>query len=187
MVALTSLWLPILAAAVLVFIMSSIVHMVLPYHKSDYKGLPDEEAVRAALGKQNVSPGLYPVPYCSDMKDMAKPEMLKKYDEGPVAHITVLPTGRINMGPYLAKWFVYCIFISFIVAYLASRTVPPATEYLQVFRVTGTAAWLGYAGSSISSAIWMGRPWGVVGKDMIDGLIYACFTGGAFGWLWPSA
>ena len=42
MVSLTALWLPILASAVLVFVMSSIVHMALGYHKTDYKSLPDE-------------------------------------------------------------------------------------------------------------------------------------------------
>jgi len=34
MVSLAALWLPILLAAVFVFIASSIIHMVLPYHKT---------------------------------------------------------------------------------------------------------------------------------------------------------
>ena len=40
---LSALWLPILLSAVIVFIASSIMHMVLPYHKIDCKKLPDEE------------------------------------------------------------------------------------------------------------------------------------------------
>ena len=36
MVSILALWLPILVAAVIVFVASSILHMVLPYHRSDY-------------------------------------------------------------------------------------------------------------------------------------------------------
>ena len=39
MVPVLALWLPILVAAVIVFIASSILHMALPYHRSDYRGL----------------------------------------------------------------------------------------------------------------------------------------------------
>ena len=49
MVPLTSLWLPILLSAVVVFAASSIIHMVLPYHRNDFKKLPDEEGFLAAL------------------------------------------------------------------------------------------------------------------------------------------
>ena len=43
-----SLWLPVVLSAVAVFVISAILHMVLKYHKRDYRGLPNEEAVRAA-------------------------------------------------------------------------------------------------------------------------------------------
>ncbi len=36
MVPLSALWLPILLSAVIVFVASSILHMLLPYHRSDY-------------------------------------------------------------------------------------------------------------------------------------------------------
>lgn len=48
MVPLTALWLPILLAAVIVFFASFTMHMVLPYHKSDYQKLPDEDKLLAA-------------------------------------------------------------------------------------------------------------------------------------------
>ena len=38
MSSLASLWLPTLVSAVLVFVVSSIIHMVLPWHKSDRRG-----------------------------------------------------------------------------------------------------------------------------------------------------
>ena len=37
MVPLSTLWVPILVSAVLVFVASSFIHMVLPYHKGDYR------------------------------------------------------------------------------------------------------------------------------------------------------
>src|SRR5262245_8077348 len=56
MVSMLALWLPILLSAVLVFVVSSIIHMVFKYHRNDFLPLPDEDAVRAALGKQNLAP-----------------------------------------------------------------------------------------------------------------------------------
>jgi hypothetical protein len=34
-------------------------------------------------------------------------------------------------------------------------------------------------------SIWYQRPWVVTLKSTIDGLLFACLTAGAFGWLWP--
>ena len=57
MVTLGALWQPIVLSAVLVFITSSLIHMVLKYHASDYRPLPNEDAVRAALRAGNPPPG----------------------------------------------------------------------------------------------------------------------------------
>ena len=43
-----ALWLPIVVSAVLIFFASFVLHMVLTYHWSDYRRLPDEKAVGAA-------------------------------------------------------------------------------------------------------------------------------------------
>ena len=62
MVPLSSLWLPILLSAVLVFIASSVIHMVLGYHKNDVKKVPDEDAVQDAFRRLGITPGDYAVP-----------------------------------------------------------------------------------------------------------------------------
>ena len=49
MVPITALWLPILLSAVIVFVASSIIHMLLPIHKSDYRQLPEEDRVLGTL------------------------------------------------------------------------------------------------------------------------------------------
>jgi len=181
---LAALWLPIVLAAVIVFVASSIMHMVLPYHHSDYKKLPDEEKARAALGATPLPPGLYVLPFCTH-KEMKTPEIQEKYKQGPVAMLTVLPSGPPAMGKYMALWFVYCLIIGFFVAYLTFHTVAPGTRYLAVFRVAGTAAFLAYGVGTISNGIWKGQPWSNVIKEVIDGLVYALLTAGTFGWLWP--
>ena len=184
MVSLAALWLPILLSAVIVFIASSILHMVLPYHKNDYSKLPDEEKVVAALRGMTLPRGLYIFPYCTH-QEMKKPEMVEKYKKGPVGHMTIFPSGQINMGKYLVQWFVYCLIVAFFAAYLASRTLMPGTHYLQVFRVVGTAAFMAFGIGTLANGIWKGQPWGMTIKETVDGLIYGLLTAGTFGWLWP--
>lgn len=185
MVSLGSLWLPILVSAVLVFITSSIIHMVLKYHNSDYAKLPNEDAVRAAIRAGNPPPAQYMVPHCSDMKDMEKPEMKQKYIEGPIAVMNVLRPGLPNMGKSLTQWFVFILFVSLFTGYVAAHTVAAGTSYLEVFRVVGTVGFLAYGAGQIPESIWMGKPWKVTVKGVLDGLVYGLVTAGTFGWLWP--
>jgi len=185
MVTIPSLWFPILLSGVLVFVVSSIIHMALKYHRNDFAPMPDEEATRAALGKQKLVPGQYVVPCVRDMKEMKDPEMIRKLAEGPVAFITVRPNGPVNMGKQLILWFLFSIGIAVFVAYVASRTLGAGTAYLQVFRIAGTVAFLGYAGASVWYGIWKGVPWSNVWKDVFDGLVYALMTAGAFAGFWP--
>ena len=186
MVYLTALWLPIVLSAVAAFSASSILHMVLKYHRTDYNVMPGEENVMAAMRSENVAPGHYYLPHCVDMKEMGNPEVKARFEKGPVAFVTVLPSGLPSMGKPLVSWFVFCLAIGVFVAYLAGRTLGPATDYLTVFRIAGTTAFLGYAGSAATESIWKGQPWSTSFKHMFDGLIYALLTDGVFGWLWPS-
>jgi hypothetical protein len=184
MVPLTALWLPILLSAVIVFVASSIMHMLLPYHRSDYQRLPDEDKMLAALRAAGVKRGLYIFPFCTH-KEMKLPAVIEKYKQGPVGMMTVLPNGPIVMPKFLAMWFVYCLIIGYFTAYLTGRTVAPGTPYLAVFRVAGTAAFLAYGLGHLSNGIWKGQPWNVTIKEVIDGLVYGLLTAGTFGWLWP--
>jgi hypothetical protein len=184
MVSLAALWLPIVLSAVIVFVASSIMHMLLPYHQSDYRKLPDEDRVRAALRAAGLTQGLYIFPH-THHKEMNSPAMVEKYKEGPVGMMSIAPNGPPAMPKFLGLWFVYTLIISFFVAYLTGHTVALGTPYPAVFRVVGTAAFLVYGLANISNGIWRGIPWTMVAKDMIDGLVYALLTAGTFGWLWP--
>jgi len=187
MVGLSSLWLPIVLSAVVVFVVSAIIHMVLPYHRSDFAGLPREDDVLGAIRTAGVAPGAYMFPFCTSMKDMSSAEMRAKYEKGPVGMLTVLPSRMPAMNKALALWFIYLLVVSVFVAYIAGRTLGPGTGYLQVFRVAGAAGFLAYAGAHAADPIWRGVSWSTTVKNLFDGLVYGLFTAGVFGWLWPQA
>ena len=184
MVPLAALWLPIVLSAVIIFVASSIMHMVLPYHRSDYSQLPDEEKILATLRASNLKRGLYGFPYCTH-KDMKSPAVIEKYKQGPVGFLNILPSGPPALPKFLIQWFVFCLLIGLFVAYLAAHTLAPGTHYLTVFRVVGTAALLAYGLGNVSNGIWKGQLWSNTIKEVIDGLVYGLLTAGTFGWLWP--
>jgi hypothetical protein len=185
MVPITALWLPILLSAVIVFVASSILHMVLPFHKSDYRKLPEEDRVLDALRATGVTPGrTYHFPYTTH-KEMKSPEAMEKLKRGPIGLLTVIPSGPPAMGKYLGLWFVYCVVVSIFVACLTGRTQAPGAQYMEVFRVAGATAFLAYGFAQVQDSIWKGQTWGVTAKHAFDGLIYALLTAGTFGWLWP--
>ena len=186
MVSIMSLLLPIFLSAVVVFIISSILHMLFTYHNSDYKKLPAEEQVMDDLRKANIPAGDYMMPYTTDNKERNSPEFKDKMNKGPVAIITVYPSGQFNMGSSLAMWFVYCLIVSVFAAYIAGRALEPGAHYLSVFRFAGATAFAGYSLALLQNSIWFRKSWSATIKSMIDGLIYALFTAGVFGWLWPA-
>ena len=185
MVPIHALWLPILLSAVIVFVASSIIHMALPVHKSDYRKLPDEEKMLDTMRASGVTPGReYRFPFCSQ-KEMKTPEAIDKFKRGPVGLLVIMPNGAMSMGKFLGQWFIYCVVVSIFAAYLTGRTRMPGADYLEVFRVAGCTAFIGYALAQAQNSIWRGVTWGITLKHMLDGLIFGLLTGGTFGWLWP--
>jgi len=184
MVPLSALWIPILLSGVLVFVVSAIVHMVLPWHRGDYSKMAKEEQVLDALRQAGVGPGDYMFPHCTH-SEMNSPETKAKFEKGPVGIMTVMPKGAPAMGKSLGMWFVYTLVVGFFTAYVASRAIAPGTDYLHVFRIVGTVAFLTYAGGDAQISIWWGRSWGTTFRHIVDGLLYGLVTAGAFGWLWP--
>lgn len=186
MVPVLSLWLPILLSAVLVFLLSFIIHTVLSYHAGDLRPVPNEAGVMAALRPFALPPGDYMMPRARDSKEMRTPEYQEKLRQGPVAMMTVYPNGPFAMGGSLAQWFVYCVVIGVVAAYVAGRALGPGEPYLEVFRFAGVTAFAGYALALPQASIWFRRSWGTTLRSMFDGLVYGLVTAGVFGWLWPS-
>jgi len=184
MVPVASLWLPILVAAVIVFIVSSIIHTVLAYHQNDFGPVPDEASVRGGL--RGVPAGDYVVPHAASKEERGSEAFQAKMKEGPIAFMTVFPAGEFSMGASLVQWFVYCLLVGLFAAYVAGVAVPPGADYLSVFQVAGTVAFAGYGLALAQNSIWLRRKWSSTLKSMFDALIYASLTAGTLGWLWPS-
>jgi hypothetical protein len=187
MVPIPTLLLPILLAAVFVFVASSIIHMLLPYHRTDFGKLPAESDVLDALRKFNLPPGDYMVPRPAGPEDMKSAEFKDKLMKGPVLIMTVMKPGPMNMGSNLIQWFVYCVVVSVLAAYITGRAVGPGATNLQVIRFAGATAFIAYAVGLWQHSIWYKQKWSTSFKNTIDGLIYGVLTGLAFCIMWPKS
>lgn len=187
MVTLPELWLPILLAAVLVLILSSIIHMAMPWHRTDYGKLPQEDAALAALRGYSIPPGDYSFPHATSGKAMSDPEYRAKLEAGPVGFLTIAGPNQWNMGRMMGLWFLYILLITIFSAYAAGRGLGPTSDYANVFQIVGTVAITGYAFGRWQHAIWYGHSWSTALKSTFDGILYGLVTAGTFGWLWPTA
>lgn len=186
MTALLSLWLPILLSAVVVFVISSLIHMAIKWHAPDYRGFANEDAVRDAIRAGNPSPGRYVVPYCADMKQMGGEVMQTKYRDGPVGHIMLAPTGVPNMGKYLGLWFLWSLAVAVVAAFLAAQLfgLDPARARAAA-KLVGAVTFIAHGFGTVQESIWMARPWSSSVKYLLDAALYGLGSGLVFFWLWP--
>ena len=185
MTGLFMLWLPILLSAVIVFVVSSIIHMASPWHKNDYGRVPNEDQLRNALRPLAIPPGDYMVPRPPKREELRSPEFAEKVKQGPNMILTVLPNGPWPMRRNLTLWFLYSLAVGVFAAYVAGRALPVGSPYLAVFRFVGVTAFIGYSVALWQMSIWYARSWSITAKATFDGLIYGLLTAGTFGWLWP--
>ena len=181
----SALWLPILVSLVVVFLISSFIHMASPWHKSDFPKLANEEAVLDALRPLNLPPGDYMMPRPSSMAEMKSPEFIAKVNRGPRVLMTIMPSGPSNMGSSLLGWAVFILVVTAIAAHVAGGVIPRGAPSRNVFHTVGLFTLAAYAFALWPLSIWYGRGWGITIKSTVDGLIYAIATGLVFMWLWP--
>ena len=185
MVQVSALWLPVLVSAGLVFVASSVVHMLLRYHDRDFQPVPDEEEVQTALRRFSLTPGDYMLPRPSAPMAPQSQAFADKMRRGPVVLMTVLENRPTPLGVNLTMWFVYSLVVSVLAGYVAGLALPAGAGYRPVFRLVSTVAFAAYALALWQDSIWHSRAWGTTVRSTLDGLIYALLTAGAFGWLWP--
>ena len=149
-----ALWLPILVSAVIIFVASSIVHMVLPWHKRDYVAIPNEAAVADALRPFAIPPGDYMMPRPAEREDLKSPEFAARVRQGPNLVVTFLPNEPWAMGRNLGLWFVYCLVVSFFAALAVVIALPAGYEHTTVFHLAVLSAFLGYTAAIWQMAIW---------------------------------
>jgi hypothetical protein len=185
MISLSQLLLPALLSAVLVFVVSSIVHMLTPWHAGDFQKVPNEDAVLAALRPFNLIPGDYVAPRPAGMKDMGTPQFQEKLRRGPNVILNVGPNVQSGIGRQLAVWFVYSIVIALFSGYITSRAVGIGADRSVVFRFVAAITFAAFSFGLWQESIWYRRSWIVTLKTTIDGVLYGCVTAAAFAWLWP--
>ena len=181
---LLSLWLPILLSAAVVWIVSAIVWMALPHHKSDFIGLPDEDAFVEYIRKSGIKPGNYVFPDFRKREAMKSEKVSKAIEEGPIGHLS-LWRPPLTMGGKMVATFVVYLVVSILIAYLASVALPRTAEFVRVFQVVGTAGILAYSFSFIPNAIWFGAYRRTIVASIIDGIVFGAITGAIFAWRWP--
>jgi len=185
MTSLAALWLPIVVSAVIVFIVSSIIHMVLPWHKNEFPRVRDEDALMNAIRPLTIPPGEYMVPRAGSMQAMKSPEFVERVNRGPVLILRMLPNGMRPMGPLLLQWFIYLLVVGILSALVAQQALAAGAEHHRVFHIIALTSFLGYALALWQVSIWHARPWSTTIKATIDGIIYGIITGLIFVWLWP--
>jgi hypothetical protein len=184
--ALLTLWLPILLSAVVVFVISSLIHMVFKWHASDYRGFSNEDTVRDAIRAGTITPGHYVMPHCKEMKDMRNEAMVKKYQEGPVGHVLIAPNGVPNMGKYLGTWFLWTLVVAAVAGYMASRLIAFNHHHaLTAAKLVGAITFIAHGFGTVTESIWMMRPWSSSLKNLLDAALYAIGSALVFFYLWP--
>lgn len=181
----SQLWMPILISGLVVFILSAVVWIALPHHKSEWQGLPNEDDVLGALGRGNPAPGLYTFPFYRDPKERENPVVKAKIEQGPVGYLTVIPSGVKGMGPMMLQAFIFNVVVACLAAYVAWHALGAGANYLPAFRIVGTVTLMAYTLAIVPESIWFGRPWRSFMLQSADALLYALVSAGIFGWLWP--
>ncbi|HWB18999.1 MAG TPA: hypothetical protein VG711_01770 [Phycisphaerales bacterium] len=187
MVALTSLWLPILVSAVAAFVIGSAMWMM-PHHKGDSKVLPDEDGVRSALGKFGLARGVYFFPHMSSLDGKSKEERAEMMRRGPAGMLHIFESNMFaKMGRNMALILVYYVVVSAVVAYVASETLPGGTGFMRVWQIAGTVGVAAYCFAGIPYAICFSTPARNIVSAFVDGVVMGLATGAVFAWLWPTA
>lgn len=185
-VTLIDLWMPILLGTVLAWIASAAIHMALKYHNSDYQPIANEDEVADAIRRGNPGPGLHSMPFCKDMSQMGDPAMQAKFNNGPVAFITIFPNGMPNMGKLVGQQILYFLAGTVLIAGCAAQVLPQGATPGRVFHLITPVSFLAFGWAVMPFAIWYGHKWSTTAKYLLDALIYGLVVGGCFAWLWPA-
>jgi len=179
-----TLVLPILAATVAVFVLSLIVQTVMPWHKTDFGNVPDDETFLNAIRQLNIPPGDYCVPSPRLPDGSRNPDFVEKWAKGPSATMTVIPPSD-NMGRYMAQWFAFTLLVAAIAGWVTCTIVERTNDHHAVFHYSAIITFLSYSLGAWPLSIWYHRKWSTAFKSAFDAILYGVATGLVFSWLWP--
>ena len=185
MTPLTSLLLPMLVAAIVVFVLSSIIPFAMPWHKNDHGHVPDDAAAQEAIRRLGLVPGDYTVPNPRLPNGERDPDWVKRWEEGPAFVITVIPSGAMNMTKYMGRWFVFTLVVSAISALVAGSIVAPGGSRHAAFHYTAIVTACSYGLGAWPLTIWYHRNWRNALKGSFDAVLYGVATGAVYMMMWP--
>lgn len=180
-----SLLLPIVLSAVAVFIVSMIVHMAMPWHKSDYGNVPNDDAAMAAIQSLNLAPDDYAVPNPHLPGGGKNPDFIAKFERGPTFHLTLMPSGGMNMGKLMGTWLGFMLLISAIAGWVTGSIVGPGGNTHAVFHYSAIITACSYGFGAWPLSIWYHRKWSTSFKETFDAILYGLASGAVFMVMWP--
>ena len=179
---LVALWLPILVATVVLWVLSFVAWVVLPHHFGDFKKLDSENEMMELVKQANIPAGNYMFPYSGTKPEQDSKEYQDRYTEGPRGTLNVY--NMPNMGINMAQTILYFLITSLTIACITNVACPAGdaeTDFMKVFRIAGTIGVLTYASSGVLHKIWFkAKQW----TDMLDGAVYGVALGLIFAALW---
>jgi hypothetical protein len=161
---------PALVGAVVLFVVNSICWMALKHHMSDFKQMPNRDAVEAAL--KGIPPGgFYCAPHPADFgHDCKDPRMAARYMAGPNVSIVASRPGPMMAGSV----FVYGFLLNVVEAVSLVCILHAMTGVTDTVHAVAYAAMLGAlvrGVGPVSQANWMKHPWPYAWKVIGDGVL----------------
>jgi hypothetical protein len=182
-----SLWLQVLIVAVVTFMVSGVFWTTMPWHRSEFKALPNEDAVRKVLHAQGVTEGQWRIPYSENPADWKTEEFAKRYETGPVGIIQLETPSGVAMGSRLVKTFGLYFLVAFFTAYVLRQAFPVGAPYMKVFQLAGCVSFASHVFGQVQDTIWFSKSWRRVLLQAADSVVYALLTAGVFASMWPDA
>ncbi|MEO1584668.1 MAG: hypothetical protein AAFR96_08865 [Planctomycetota bacterium] len=176
-----ALWLPVVVAAAVTMVLSTLAWTALPHHKPDMQQHPEADDFAAQIKDRATPPGVYYFPAYGTPKEPG-PHM----KAGPWGTINIYPSAP-NVGRNIGLTLLALLVIAVFVGYLTGQACSPGADASRVFQIAMTNAVLCHVFGGALNGIWFGKRLRFFITDAIDGLVYSAATGACFALLWPAA
>jgi len=124
-----------IVGAVVIFIVSSIWHIVLPFSETGFHVLPHEEVLHTALRLGITDPGIYMFPGMDVTKQNDPAEQKRfadKFRQGPTGLIIFQPGGKdFSFPKLLVNQFLFQLMAAFVVSLLLAMSAAAMPNYLE--------------------------------------------------------
>jgi hypothetical protein len=160
---------PALVGAVVLFVTNSICWMVLKHHMSDFKQVPNRDAVEAAL--KGIPPGgFYTMPHMSDFGGNCKdPKFAERFLSGPNVAIAVgKPGPMMAAGVFVKGFLVNVVEATSLVCIL--HAMGGTADLVHTLVYAGLLGGLVRGVGPVTQANWMNFPWPHAIKVLADGV-----------------